>query len=71
LSAIKDAGTTKNRAGVTLKEGKTAIKDSLIAIKDSLIVRRRSGENVVLARFRCYYANVWLLVARNVSYGQV
>jgi hypothetical protein len=71
LAAIKDAGTTEKGAGVTHKDAGPAIKDSLIAIKESLIVRRRSGETVVLGRFRCYYWNVWLLVAQNVSYVQV
>jgi hypothetical protein len=71
LAAIKDAGTTKKGAGVTHKKAGPAIKDSLIAIKESLIVRRRSGETVVLAGCRCYYGNVWLLVAQNVSYWQV
>jgi hypothetical protein len=66
LIAIKDAGTTKKGAGVMHQKGKTAIKDSLIAIKESLIVRRRSGEAVLLGRFRCEYWNVWLLVVQNV-----
>jgi hypothetical protein len=68
---MRERRQMRERSGVTHRKAGPAIKDSLIAIKESLMVRRRSGETVVLARFRCYYGNVWLLVPQNVSYGQV
>jgi hypothetical protein len=65
--AINSAGMAKKGAGGRQNDGKPAIKDSLIAIKESLIVRRRSGEIVVLGRFRVTVGLYGCRFTRNVS----